>query len=257
MGKFQDLTGQKFGRLKVIKRVENKGRQTMWLCKCDCGNEKIVRGSHLINGYIKSCGCLNKEILRQRCSKHLQSKTRLHQIWLRMKQRCVNKNLECYKNYGGRGITVCDDWKNDFMSFYSWSMQNGYKNDLSIDRIDNNGNYEPSNCRWADRKTQARNTRSNRLITYNGQTHCISEWAEILNISKTILQDRISQNWSIEKTFKTPVRLNIKKVKCIDTNKIYNSIKEASNDNNINRASISFCCVGKYKTAGGLHWEYV
>lgn len=188
---FKDLTGQKFGRLTVIKRADNnKNGSTRWLCKCDCGNEKIVEGGHLRSNKIKSCGCLLTDILIKRNYTHGMTNTRLFHIWQGIKIRCYNKNFEHYKYYGGRGITMYAEWENDFMSFYDWAMENGYKENLTIDRIDVNGNYCPKNCRWVTQKEQNRNTRKNRLITFNGETHCIGEWAEITGINKSTLCTR-------------------------------------------------------------------
>jgi hypothetical protein len=122
-----------------------------------------------------------------------------------MKNRCNNPNVEHYETYGGRGISVCKDWENSFLNFYIWSMNNGYNKNLTIDRIDVNGNYEPNNCRWVTNKEQARNTRRNRVLTYNNETHCISEWAEIKNIKPSTLLRRLDLGWSIEKALTTAV----------------------------------------------------
>jgi len=141
----------------------------------------------------KSCGC---NTFTHRKTNHL-----LYRTWNHMKQRCINPNVKEYKNYGGRGISVCKEWKNDFKAFYNWAMDNGYKSNLTIDRIDNNQGYYPNNCRWATNKEQQRNTRHNHLITYKGKTYCITEWAEILNINVSTLYCRLKRNWSVEKTF--------------------------------------------------------
>lgn len=139
--------------------------------------------------------------------KHGLKHTRLYAIWCGIKYRCYNKNHSRYEDYGGRGITVCDQWKNDFKSFYDWAMSNGYSDDLTIDRIDNDGNYEPSNCRWADDLTQANNSRHCHEIEFNGETHSISEWARITGISRTTLNSRIFQyGWTTEEALTRPSR---------------------------------------------------
>lgn len=154
-----DLTGQKFGRLLVIKQTHIDNRSgTFWICKCDCGNVVTVRRDALTSGGTQSCGCLNIEI----SSSHKKSHTRLYSIFAGMKGRCYNPNNTNYKHYGQRGICICKEWLNNFTAFYEWSVNNGYSDDLSIDRIDVNGNYEPSNCRWADAVTQANNKRNSR-----------------------------------------------------------------------------------------------
>ena len=200
----KDLTGEKFGRLTVIEFVEIKNRGAVWKCVCECGKYKNVRAGDLKAEKIKSCGCLRKEVSKQTitklCTTHGQRNTRLYRIWRDMKQRCYDRNAKNYHNYGGRGIEVCLEWKNSFKSFYEWSINNGYNNDLSIDRINVNGNYYPDNCRWATVKEQCNNTRKNVMITYNGKSQTLKEWAEELNINYHTLWKRIKvYKWSAER----------------------------------------------------------
>ena len=132
--------------------------------------------------------------------------TRLYRVYSGMKSRCYNSNTPMYKYYGGRGITVCEEWKNDFKAFYEWAMNNGYSDKLTIDRIDNNGNYEPSNCRWVDMKTQSHNTSHNHIVKLNGVEHSLTEWAEIYNINIKTIRDRLKRGWSYEDAFSKPVQ---------------------------------------------------
>ena len=198
MQKCQDLTGQKFNKLLVLKQVRKNKGKTYWLCKCDCGKETIVEGYKLKTGHIRSCGCLQREINIKRLTTHNLSKSRLYEIWGAIKNRCLNKNLKTYKNYGGRGITVCQEWLNDFKTFYDWAINNGYSVGLTIDRINNDGNYEPDNCRWASRKTQANNRRTCKTFTYNGVTKNYKQWCEFLKINYKTFYSRISRGWKIE-----------------------------------------------------------
>jgi hypothetical protein len=201
MGRFHDLSGQQFGKLTVIERKgKNKHKQTLWLCVCKCGNQVVTTSGSLVTGTAQSCGCSRGESN----TKHGMAHTRLYHIWANIIQRCENPNNSSYKNYGGRGITVCDDWKNDFQTFYDWSMANGYLEDLTIDRIDVNGNYEPSNCRWTTIKEQGFNRRNNHFITFNGKTQTMREWSEELNIDYDVIAKRLNVlHWDVEKTLTT------------------------------------------------------
>lgn len=203
----KDITGQTFGRLTAIKYVySDKSRTAVWQCKCNCGNIVNVKGTELRNGQVNSCGCLQKERARMSNTKHGKSNTKLHPVWRGMKQRCYNKNDKRYKYYGARGIAVCDEWRNDFMAFYTWSMNNGYKEGLTIDRIDINGNYEPDNCRWTTQKQQNKNTRHNKNYTINGETYCLKDWCTILRLKYSTVANRINlYNWSIERALELEV----------------------------------------------------
>lgn len=202
MSKIKDLTGMKFGQLVVIKRLKcNKWRQSVYLCKCDCGNTIEVVGNDLKNGHTKSCGCT-------KCSQNRLTAIypRLYNIWKKIKDRCYNINSNIYKYYGKRGIKVCNEW-HDLETFIEWALKNGYQDNLTIDRINNNGNYEPSNCRWISLPAQQNNKRTNRLITYNNETHTIAEWEKIKKFPKDVIRQRINKlKWDIEKAIETPVK---------------------------------------------------
>lgn len=189
MARVKDLSGQKFGRLTVIKRGENnKHGLPRWECKCDCGKITLVSGQHLREEKVKSCGCLKKSKINNK---------RLYRIWGSMKNRCENPNRRDYKYYGARGIKICDEW-HDFLTFYEWAINNGYSDTLTLDRKDVNGSYEPSNCKWATVKEQGNNRTNNHLITYNGETKTIAQWAEERNINHDTLYSRINRaHWNI------------------------------------------------------------
>lgn len=208
--RFVDLTGKRYGRLVVLNKAAphvqpNKLKRTMWLCKCDCGSQYIAYGANLQSNHTQSCGCLQKERARESATTHGKSHTRLHRTWRHMVERCTNPNVRNYSDYGGRGITVCEEWRK-FDNFYQWAMQNGYYEDLTIDRINNNGNYEPNNCRFTDLTVQANNKRTNHLMTANGETKTLTQWANELGISYITLLYRVRRGWSDEKAINTPAR---------------------------------------------------
>lgn len=215
MGEIKDITGQRFERLTAVRPVgKNKGKGVMWECVCDCGNTIITCGSDLRRGKTRSCGCYAREKARDTCLRrnitHGMTGTRVFNIWVGMRKRCLNPKEPSYKNYGERGITICDEWL-DFNNFYEWAITNGYNDSLTVDRIDVNGNYEPTNCRWATHKEQANNTRRSRFITYDGKTMTLQQWSDETGINHMTLYDRIYKSgWTVgealEKVYRKPYR---------------------------------------------------
>lgn len=187
--------GKKFGRLIVLKvaGVKNSkgGSRNYVTCLCECGNIKDMPYGRIKSGRIYSCGCYNKEVVRTMMSTHGLSKTKLYKTWAGMKERCYNPNNKNYSIYGGRGIKICKEWLEDFINFYEWAIKNGYTEKLTIDRIDVNGNYEPSDCRWATQREQCNNWRRNIIIDYKGHHGTIAEVARELNIKYTTLYQRL------------------------------------------------------------------
>lgn len=215
MGKVIDLTGKRFGKLTVIeKHNQDKWGGWNWLCRCDCGNETVVSGGHLRGLKTKSCGCSRKE---SKNFSHKMTGSRIYGIWKAMKSRCYYEKSEMFKHYGRRGITVCDEWKNSFISFYDWSIKNGYdenaeRGQCTIDRIDVNGNYEPNNCRWATIKQQANNTRRNHLIKYNGKTQTVSQWANELGVEPDSIFNRLQKGFTEEEAL--TLKFNERRKRC-------------------------------------------
>lgn len=193
MGKLIDLSGQRFGRLTVIERASNGNcKQTRWLCRCDCGEMRVVQASALKNGTARSCGCLHKDIV----TRHGETGTRLHNIWRSMKRRCDNPNCREYKWYGGKGVHVCKEWSDSFEAFRDWALANGYSDDLSIDRIDGNRNYEPSNCRWATPYEQQNNKSNTNYLTILGVTRPLIYWVKRYGLKYSTVKNRISYGWT-------------------------------------------------------------
>lgn len=212
----EDLTGKTINRLTVTKMLpkykqNSQGRYlTYCLCDCACGKRNVVvAASKLKSGHTQSCGCLQRERAAESVSSatktHGLSKTKSYAVWRAMKSRCLNPSDKNYDYYGGRGIAICDEWRNSFEQFHDWLTDNGYCGEdgrntgFTIDRIDVDGNYEPSNCRVVSIACQANNKRTNRLITYNGETHTCAEWARKLNIGYKAFMDRVYRNWPIER----------------------------------------------------------
>lgn len=199
MPKYKDLTGQKFGRLTAEEQFgRSESGRVLWKCKCDCGNEKIVESTRLLTGVTKSCGCYRIEELIKRARKYDKKDKRLYTIWKEIRTRCNSEKDRSYKNYGGRGISMCDEWLENYKIFEKWSFENGYTEKLTIDRIDNDGNYYPENCRWATVEEQSNNRRSNRHITYNGERHTVAEWARLVGKEYGTVLARLNKGWEIE-----------------------------------------------------------
>lgn len=219
MPKFQDLSGQRFGRLTVIERAPDRvsptgHHYTRWKCICDCGKQTVTDANTLKSGGAKSCGCLSTEMAKARMtnkfSTHNGTNERLFKVWCEIKCRCYNKNKKNYYLYGGRGIKMCDEWRKDYSAFRDWALANGYDKEAvrgkcTIDRVDVNKDYEPSNCRWVDAKTQGNNRRDNKYITYNGETLTYTQWSERLFGKKYIVWKRINAGWEEVSALTTPV----------------------------------------------------
>lgn len=273
MRKFEDLTGQTFTKLTVVESIKIDGK-TRWKCKCACGNVKIASKSDLKRGRVKSCGCLRKDKSnKNRISTHNdlasgQTERRLRSIFNGMIQRCENKRRKAYKDYGGRGIKVCSEWRNDFASFCEWSVANGYADNLSIDRIDGNGDYSPQNCRWATSLQQNNNRKDNRTIRFNGETHTVSEWSRIVNIGKETIKYRLNSGWPINEVLgaphqkkswihKQPVWFMKRTVVYKDgvLVGVFDSRKDAAKYCGISGGEVSACALGKRKTANGYTFK--
>lgn len=200
----------KFGNLTVLYRApdhKTSGGQnvTVWVCRCQCGNEITVTSQNLRTGHTKSCGCLFPMHNLKHGACINPSDSRLYGIWNGMKARCLSKNNPSYSRYGKRGIKICEEWSK-FEAFRDWSLLNGYNDTLTIDRIDNDGDYEPKNCRWTVVKVQSNNTRRNVKIDFQGETYTISEWSDITGIPYKALWYRLNSGWEVEKAFSTPLR---------------------------------------------------
>lgn len=187
MPKFKSLVGKKFGKLEVISfSYKNNLGKAYWLCKCDCGKKIITSGSNLVTGQSKSCGCFRSKLLSVRRKKHGQSETKLYNVWRTIKSRCLLPSTISYERYGGRGIKICEEWKEKFEPFWKWAIENGYKDGLTIDRIDNDGDYCPENCRWVDRKEQAKNRRTTVFYLLNGEKICLNDLLKKIGFSKSM-----------------------------------------------------------------------
>lgn len=212
MGQFIDLTGRRFNRWTVIGYDAKRSTRDYkyWICRCDCGTVKSVLRTSLVNNRSMSCGCHSIEAARHRKNAHHESKSRLYNVWVKMRGRCNDPNDTRYAQYGWRGISVCKEWE-DYFTFKEWAINNGYDKDApygqcTLDRIDVNGNYQPDNCRWISMKEQSYNRRSNRRLTYNGETLTVREWEEKQHFRKGIIESRLHRGWDEVRAITTPIR---------------------------------------------------
>ena len=213
----RELTGQRFGRLRVIGLLRtDKKLGRIWMCLCDCGTECNKTSGRLGDKHIKdvSCGCAKRDSIRKASAAAWKVTTKfshplkpkLKGLYRNMLDRCYNPKNKRYSDYGGRGISVCDEWRNDRYEFYRWCIANGCESALQIDRKDNDGPYSPENCQWADGIQQANNTRKNRYLIWNGERWTVSQWARLLGVEPRALQHRVSRGWSTVEIFTTPFR---------------------------------------------------
>jgi hypothetical protein len=199
--------GQRFGRWLVVGDSVSVRSQTHYPCRCDCGIERNVRGTYLIRGNSQSCGCLALDRMLEASTTHGESKrTRLYVTWQGMIGRCHNPRSKPYQRYGGRGIVVCQEWRDSYVAFRDWALAHRYNDALSIDRIDNDGSYTPDNCQWANDITQANNKSNNRMVTAFGETKTIHEWARDprCNVVYSALVTRLDRGWDAERSITTP-----------------------------------------------------
>lgn len=267
--------GDRFGYLTVIREVEPNITpcgtvQRKFLCRCDCGNEVIHSLVAFRRSSNCSCGCKNYDIgsLNRKYTKE-QTSSFLYSTWQGMKQRCIDPNSSHYRRYGGRGITICEEWLNDYSKFYEWAMANGASKELTLDRIDTNGNYEPSNCRWADVETQMNNTSQNRFIEYNGERLTVMQWARRTGLEESAIRARLDlYGYSIGEALgyephikKTGDRSHTRKPVnqySLDGEFIqeWPSSQAASESLGISIKAIQLCVTGFYQSGGGYIWKY-
>lgn len=208
--RIKDLTGQKFGKLTVLSYAfSDKHRVSHYLCECECGNQKIISGQNLSKGLTKSCGCIKKskksnDKPQKRDRFKWASYDRIYRIWYGIKYRCYYKTSTSYKKYGAKGVTMCEEWKNDFQNFKQWALENNYAENLTIDRIDNSKGYQPDNCRFVDYQTQNNNRSCNHYITIDNVTHTITEWLRIYNLRRSSYDKRIKKGYSEIEAITTP-----------------------------------------------------
>ena len=212
MFKYVDLTGQRFGNWVVLYGpTQSNGERTKWHCRCDCGIEKDVLATNLTRGLTTSCGCNLRRVAREKATTHGKRNTRLYVVWCNMRHRCYNENDSHYKYYGGRGISVCNEWlgKDGFQNFWDWAYSHGYddsapRGQCTIDRIDVNGPYSPDNCRWITIVAQSRNRTDNKVLTLDGKTQTLVEWCEEYGISRFLVSERLNRGWELRRALNEP-----------------------------------------------------
>lgn len=239
LSKYDDLEGNAYGRLTVLSLAYVKSGIRYYFAECACDKTILIRADSLVTGNTRSCGCYNLEVARElikaRSVTHGDSKTRLYNIWLGMRRRCYDQNTKAYSNYGGRGVSVCDQWL-DYETFKEWSLNNGYSDLLSIDRIDNNGNYSPENCRWADHKTQANNKSCNIKVVFNGEEGCLADISEKSGIKHKTLYCRIRNNIDMSQLFESKIKRS--NAVTVSINGKEESIKSISQKTGLTRSTI-------------------
>lgn len=202
-----NVVGNKYGKLTVKEFVGRKNNSSWFRCECECGGETVTTSNNLVRGHTVSCGCVNKEKLLARSVTHgLSHKHPLYTSWIGMKNRCYYEKHNRFEHYGGKGITVCDEWKDNFKAFYDWAILNGWEKGKSIDRKENDKNYCPENCKFSSIQEQNRNRTSNIFIEWNGRTQCVTDWANEVNYSPATLRQRMKKGWTIEEVLFGKVR---------------------------------------------------
>lgn len=203
MGQIKDLVGQRFGRLTVVEFAGVRGRNSYWKCVCDCGETIVTKSSYLTSGDTKSCGCLKLERISNLTAKHNMSKTKIFGVWATMLRRCFTPTNKKFSDYGGRGIKVCDEWRDNFKAFYEYvsNLEHYGEEGYSLDRINNDGDYEPGNVRWATLKEQGRNKRNNVFVEYDGEKMTLKEAADRSGLKYSTLYRRYCQGWNEQSLF--------------------------------------------------------
>jgi len=258
MGKFIDLTGQKFGKLTINSIYYSTKHGIQWLCQCECGKNTIVQSTRLRNGQTKSCGCYQRECVIKMNFTHGLSRDNFYKIWNSIKGRCLNKKDKGYKNYGKRKILICDRWlkfenfRDDMYKSYKEHIKKFGEKNTSIDRNNNNGNYCPENCSWKNYEEQGNNKRNNHFLTFNGQTMTISRWAKKLNLNPALIYHRINTyKWSDKRALSQPTSNNIRKNTILIThNNITLTLKQWCNKLNLPYKTI-------YSRIKYRHWSFL